>query len=347
MERKNYLSYIRAVACFCIVILHAYTMCGMVFKDTLTGNARIIINMIPYLMMWAVPCFVMVTGALLLDEKKSVDYKKVFRRYIPRVLIALIICCFLFRFLDFWMNKESFSIKLFVEPLYKFYTKTSWAHLWYLYLIVGLYLLMPAFSKIAKHSSDSEITVLIIIYVCFVSIIPIINKISGTEAAFYITTSSIFPAYLFIGHMIDSGRWKISTFVYILMFLAGLAAIVVLSCISIGNEPSAEIESITGFLGSYSFLPVVVFSTGAFGLFKSIDAKEGFISKILLTIDSCSFGIYLIHLVFLRYIYKCTGIKITNGNAFILVLGIVVITFILSFLIVWALRKIKVVQKIL
>ncbi|MCR5292717.1 MAG: acyltransferase family protein [Eubacterium sp.] len=355
MEKKSYISYIRAFACMSIVILHSFTMYGMVYKDELFGGVRKIINLIPYLMMWGVPCFVMVTGALLLSEKKEFGYKKVFCSYISRILIALFVCSYLFRLLDLWMNKESFSLRVLWEPLYKLYTGTGWAHLWYMYLVIGLYLLMPAFKKITGYSDTIELSVLILIYVLFLSVVPIINKLSGVTTAFYITTSSIFPAYLFAGHMIDSERWKVPGSVYILMTVSGIALIILISLLVIGNTPKDENQVFTAFLGSYSFLPVCIFSVGVFGIFKTYsgskerkaDGTKGILNKILLSIDGCSFGIYLIHLAFLRYAYKCTDLMNPSGIIVLKPLILSVVAFLLSYILVRLLRCIKPVRKII
>ena len=358
MYHNNKLSYIRAMSCIGIVFLHTFTMCGMAFSYELTGNKRFIVNLVPYLMMWAVPCFVMVTGALLLDKNRNISYKKVFTRYIPRVLGALVICGFIFRLLDVWMNKEQFSGRVFGEALYKIYTGTGWAHLWYLYLMIGLYLLMPFFHKIANGSSRNELSILIAIYIIFVSLVPIADDITGTDAGFYIVTNSIFPCYLFIGHMMVSGKWKVSGFVNVLNIILGITAIIVISYKAIGDTIDVASDKLTGYLGSYSFFPVILLSTGIFGLICGVktgetkepeksDSVPGIMGKILLVIDDCSIGIYLVHLIFLRYIYKCTDFTPLGKGGIISVVGIAILTFILSFILVWLLKRIKPVNKVL
>ena len=154
--------------------------------------------------MWCVPCFVMATGALLLDEKRNVTYKKIFTRYIPRILTALIICVFLFRFLDCIFEHETFGAGVITDALYKLYTGSSWAHLWYLYLLIGIYLLIPVLMNAVKSCSDSEINVFMAVCILFVSIVPVINMITGVKSGFYISINSVYPVYLLAGYMIDS-----------------------------------------------------------------------------------------------------------------------------------------------
>ncbi|MBQ8951540.1 MAG: acyltransferase [Eubacterium sp.] len=340
-ERKAYISYIRALACIGIVFLHTFTMCTMAYPDQMNGVYKEVFYLIPYLMMWAVPCFVMVTGTLLLDNAKNITYGKVFKKYIPRVLKALIICVIVFRFLDVWMNKEKFSAAVFKDMLYKFYTATSWAHLWYLYLIIGLYLLMPVFKKITENFETKDLLILCTIYVVFVSVVPLLNDMTGITTGFYITTNSIFPAYLIMGHMIDSDKFRIRKSVACICLILGAVSIVVINHIGINTGDEKVSSLISKNLGSYAFIPVLIMSVGAFSLLGQIgknkkdETTRSFFGKWLLSVDKCSFGIYLIHLVFLRYVFKCTDFNPFDHSAVPAACIFATAVFILSYGSVW------------
>lgn len=104
-------------------------------------------------MMWAVPCFVMVTGALLLDENREVSFDKLFNKYILRALGALVVFSMVFRIFDIIMDKESFGLKSILKGFYEIFTGTGWSHIWYLYLLIGLYLLLPFYKD---HKSKQQ-----------------------------------------------------------------------------------------------------------------------------------------------------------------------------------------------
>ena len=340
--RKTYISYIRAVACIGIVFLHTFTMCTVAFPDMIKEDSGTVFFLVPYLMMWAVPCFVMVTGALLLERSKDITYGKVFKKYIPRVLRALILCVIIFRFLDIWMNKESFSTAVFGDILKKLYTGKSWAHLWYLYLIIGLYLLMPAFKKITDNLETKELMILCVIYMIFVSVVPLLNDATEVTTGFYITTNSIFPAYLMIGHMIDSERVTVRRSVSVILTVIGFIGIAALEYYKAFTESEFVKNTLDKYLGSYAFIPVIILSIGVFSLFKNSASSEGkeksgnnIIGRWLLSVDKCSFGVYLIHLVFLRYVFKCTEFKPYERNGVLMTTGLAVAVFVCSYLCVW------------
>lgn len=166
-------SLLRVLACIAIIILHMFASAEILFQNVITPEQITGSNIIVNCMMWAVPCFVMVTGALLLDENREVSFDKLFNKYILRALGALVVFSMVFRIFDIIMDKESFGLKSILKGFYEIFTGTGWSHIWYLYLLIGLYLLLPFYKKIAKASSNSELKYLLVIYLIFLSLIPL------------------------------------------------------------------------------------------------------------------------------------------------------------------------------
>ena len=87
MEKKKkriyQFSYIRAVSCIAIICLHTIFTAVGIYGSTVNSNSLISYRVVMDNLMWAVPCFLMVTGALLLNRKKEVSYHKLFTGYIP------------------------------------------------------------------------------------------------------------------------------------------------------------------------------------------------------------------------------------------------------------------------
>ena len=59
-------------------------MYGTWFKDRISEAETRVTRVVPYLMMWAVPCFVMVSGVLLLDKKRNIPVSRLLTRFIDR-----------------------------------------------------------------------------------------------------------------------------------------------------------------------------------------------------------------------------------------------------------------------
>ena len=167
MKKIHYLSYLRAAACIAIIVLHTVDVAVILYQDHITNGERIASLSGVYCMMWAVPCFVMVTGALLLNKDRTITIKDVFRKYILRVVIALVAASLIFALFDMLMNREGFGVSFLARGFLNALTGSGWAHMWYLYLLIGLYLLMIFYRAVANHVSDKEYRYLLIVYVVF------------------------------------------------------------------------------------------------------------------------------------------------------------------------------------
>ena len=344
MTSKNHIlgySYLRAVACIAIIVLHTVYSTVLLYGNELGKWDTAISMVIVDCMMWAVPCFIMVTGALLLDPKRTITYKKLFRKYIFRIFAALILFGMFFRIFDMLMDKEPVNIKGFLQGIYEIFTGTSWSHIWYLYLLIGLYLLLPFYKKIADNSGKNEIKYLLGIYVLFLSILPLL-QLWNLNCGFYIHVSTIYPFYLFCGYAISKYIIQPSKAISLLLFVIGTVLIMIFTIIRwLCNMPGLEI-----FWGYSSFL-VIIQAIGLFSLLKDVEERGLRILKwILIKIDACSFGIYLIHMIFVRLVLRYMEFNpYKNGGviAFIvLVLGILIISYIVT----WILKKIPFLKSI-
>lgn len=57
------------------------------------------------------------------------------------MLIALVVFCLLFRALEILVNHEPVNAETLLSGFYEIFSGTSWSHVWYLYLMIGIYLL--------------------------------------------------------------------------------------------------------------------------------------------------------------------------------------------------------------
>ena len=203
-KRVIQLSAMRVLACVGIVILHTVFAANEYFAGSVSAGENMASRMVENNMMWAVPVFVMVTGVLQLDPAKPLTLRKLYGRYVLRILIALIACCLVFRIFDMIMDGEAFTPAGVLQAFTELITARCWGHLWYLYLLIGLYVLLPFYRKLTEHCTDQELLYLCGAYLLFVSIIPMIEGF-GIHVGFYISESIIYPLYLFLGYMIFTG----------------------------------------------------------------------------------------------------------------------------------------------
>lgn len=343
VQRKEigYVTHLRALACIAIVVLHTF-YAAIAYTPDLT--ARTTALTVRNLMLWAVPCFVMVTGTLLLDAQRHVTYRKLFRKYIPRMVIALLAFSILFELLDAAMGGEKIRLVTLADGLKNAVLGQSWAHMWYLYLMIALYLLLPFYRKIAAALEKRDAYYLIGVFLVFLSLLPLLEAMIGTNTAFYICVYSVYPLYLFLGYAIAQ---KLVACPHWLWILLAVGATVAMGILTVFSTVFAW-EKLAGQLTSYAFPLIVLQAAGIHGWMATAKAKmPGWLDWILRQIDNCSFGIYLIHMVFLKFVMVYWGWNpyVHGGTGMVVLVTIAV--FLCSFAVVWLLKKIPGLKQLL
>ena len=325
-KRVIQLSAMRVLACVGIVILHTVFAANEYFAGSVSAGENMASRMVENNMMWAVPVFVMVTGVLQLDPAKPLTLRKLYGRYVLRILIALIACCLVFRIFDMIMDGEAFTPAGVLQAFTELITARCWGHLWYLYLLIGLYVLLLYLCGA---------------YLLFVSIIPMIEGF-GIHVGFYISESIIYPLYLFLGYMIFTGRLRISGRAGLLLLIAATLCILILDYMKYGLS-----IDVPGELFGYASPVVIVQTMGVFTVLSKDWGCPDACSRFLETVDGCSFGIYLIHMVFIRLLFRYMQIDPYQGIAVINFVLIVLGLLIVSFVITWVLKRIPGVRWVL
>ena len=342
-QRKESLSHIRAVSCMAVVVLHTFFACfGFVGSATASYKATVLIR---NLMFWAVPCFVMVTGALLLDPKREISYKKVFRKYIPRMVAALVLFSLVFLCVDLgfgFMKWSKDTIPSFLKSLLT--GQGQWSHMWYLYTMIGLYLILPLLHAFVKNSDRKGVGALALIFLFFLSVLPLLEDIFEIDVGIYLP---VYPLYLLLGRVfgaeqgedggeVTTGKRKLG--LYILLVLVFIAGMSICTLLYLNKDITKLREMVTG----YSFPLTVVGAVGVFGLIHALGGKN----RVLSFIDKHAFGIYLIHMIPLKILaVKKLFNPYDIGVWFVFVVAVGV--FLLSLLVTYLLRLIPIVRKIL
>lgn len=340
-DRFTQLSLMRVIACVGIIVLHTVFAANEYYAAKITFSENLVSRMVENNMMWAVPAFVMVTGVLQLNPQKPLTLRKLYRKYILRVLIALICCCIIFRIFDMIMDGETFSVAGVLQAFVELVTAKCWGHLWYLYLLIGLYILLPFYRMIMERASEKELRYLCLVYFVFVSIFPMIESY-GVHIGFYISESIIYPLYLLLGYMIFYGMIRISRGKGIALIAA--STIVILGMDWLKYTSTMDIPS---ELFGYASPFVIVQTIGVFAVICNCKTVEGRSSRILEVLDKCSFGIYLIHMVFIRTIFRYIGWNPFDSLPLVTLALAVIGIFLVSFAVTWILRKVPAVNRVL
>jgi len=322
----------------------------MTYGNAVTTGNRIMLISVRNSMMWAVPCFVMASGALLLDKKRTLTPKKLFGKYLFRMLIALIAFSALFSLFDCILINHSSPSAFVKDMLSDIFLGTGWEHMWYIYLMIAIYLMLPIYKIISANAEPKDLKYLLAVYCVGLSIIPFIETISGKKLPFYICVYTIYPLYLFLGYALHTGIIKLPKNASALMFLISTGIAVMLTAYCLSPEPNSEatVSKIKQLLNVYNFPLYIVTSIGAYGFMRRTRNKEfPVLDSIAAELDSCSFGIYLIHMAVLKFIYAVLKFNPFNNGGTIAVIGVCIVTLAVSYVITKLLKFVPYVKTII
>lgn len=341
MKRIHSYSYIRAIACIGIIFIHVLTS-GIAKYGALNSTAaNIAYWSVVDCIKWCVPCFFMVSGMLLLNPEKEISYKYLFSKYIYRVLMALILFGTVFTVLDFIFSDDH-TVRSFLIGWSEVLTGSSWAHLWYLYALIGIYLLLPFYKMIAGQARERDLRYLLIVYVIFLSILSFFSN-AGYKSGFYIHVSSIYPFWFFYGYYLKTYGFKKNRAFYAALALIGTALLILLTVMRRGYG-----LEILDPLFNYSSIVVMLQTTGIVGFLYKSGTKEGTVyDRVLCCIDRHSFGIYLMHMIPIWIAYTRIDWDPFAHGGFFGVILLAAVSFAAAMILDVILKKIPGMKKIL
>ena len=251
-------------------------------------------------MWWGVPCFLMITGWLLLSPDKDISYKKIYGQYIPRMLIVLVIFAIPFSMMELIFDTHSFEFNQILTATYNVLIGNTWAHLWYIYALIGIYILLPIWKIFISKAKKQDVYYITLIYIIFLMICPILDLFDfNISSSLRIDIATIYPCWMFLGYIFSKKWLSISRkFAGVILFLSVVLQII-LTVLNSMNDLKVEI------FFSYTSIIVLFQASAIFFLVTQLKLKKNSITrKILLQIGDKSFGIYIIHMLFVNVFYK-------------------------------------------
>lgn len=318
----------RVAACFMVILVH----CTEPFY--LGGDGSLLLtktdafwsSFFDSFVRSCVPLFIIASSYLQFPIHYSTG--EFFRRRAVRILIPFIIWTTVYAFV--WGAPAENFRNLLLNFNY------SAGHLWFVYMLIGIYLLMPILSPWAEKVEKKELQIYLGIW-AFTTMIPLIRDwaAGGSVSVIYgpsgLPRQALFPlwgeaswnaygtfyyfsgfiGYLLLGlyfrKFVGEISWKKTLFISIPSFLAGFA-------VSFAGFIRRVMETSDGIFPTGGLVEkavwwettwcndtigVALMAVAWILMFKKIKSEGCFYQKILLPVSKASYGIYLIHLLIL------------------------------------------------
>lgn len=348
-KKLIWIELLRILACFGVIVLH---MGSQHFRDIPVDSfSWMVSNFYHGITRFAVACFVMISGCLYLDEKRSWTPKKVMKTFLP---IGVSFAFWQFFYAAFRILKagqiEIFSVEAF-KKICIMMTK-SYFHLWYLPMLLGLVLITPFIWKIVNGDKGKQWSEFLLVLFFLFHIIPnTVNDFTFPYKEYIIKIMNLvkpdlitgYVGYFVLGHYLSKYNIsrKIEAVIYTVSIFSAGYSIYLCQYYSLQSGKATQ-----AFYENFTFAALFM-SMGVFLLFKNHVSRIAWNEKaerIITVIGSHTFGIYLIHAL-IRELFNMSGINTLSFNTLAAIPAIAVAIFVISFIIAFILKKIPIIGK--
>jgi surface polysaccharide O-acyltransferase-like enzyme len=252
-----------------------------------------------------VPLFIMISGALLLDRSKVEGAKVLFQKRILKIVIPLIAWSFIYAIFVLHQSYDLAGIWLIIKQIY---SGQVMFHLLFMYIILGLYLVIPIFKIYTDNASLKNKLYFLALWFFAVAIAPTIGKLYNLDCGIFFTIVTGFIGYYLLGLLLKKNDVAWSTYKKI-----RVSILFIILCYLIGEMgvyyliERAKIPD--EFFYQYLAPNIIVMSVAVLFLIKTFShyidyacEKSLIMKTTLTTFREITYGIYFVHVIVLFYL---------------------------------------------
>ncbi len=320
-----------------------------------------------------VPLFVMLTGALLLQPSKNESLSAFFKKRWARIGLPWIFWGGAYFAWDFLVEHQAFTSNAIIQglltgPYYQF---------WYLYMLLGLYLLTPILRILLAHADQTIVKYLLILWVLGASIIPVFSLVTTYQLNNTVFTITGYVGYFVLGTYLLTLQIRRSTLSIFTVFGIALTAIgTYLLAATIGGgtmyffqqylSPTIILASAMVFLliitikpssaqknispPKPSSAPTLMFLSSSTQVEAQKDISPFKGNKLIKVISQNSLPIFLFHVMVLESLQRGYFGFAINGNTINSIIGVPLMTVIVLFVslaLILLLKKVPYLKKLI
>jgi len=340
---------IRTLAIALVVLLHA-------------SNDTLQVSSMPFAYWWTavvykslalscVPLFVLLSGALLLQPAKLNEPIRVFlKKRLSRIGLAFAFWSAVYLAWSFYITQTPVTLSNIGQGILYDLFSGAYYQFWFIYLIVGLYLITPILRVIIASGNWRVIRYLILLWFVGVAVVPLIQLASG-----YTLNSTVFVIGGWVGYFVlGSYLQRIKLRSAILYGLLIICFVWTLFGIWLMNYPFSGLQQ-NFFFFDYLTANVIIGSAALFMILIKLrpdwpGSNHKITSRIAQAISMNTLPIFLFHVIILesfeRGFFGFT-LSVTTLNPLVEIPLISVLTLFVTLGLVLLMRKVPVLKKLI
>lgn len=344
---------IRTVAIILVILLHA----------SIEGNPNLSIMSPQGVQLWwtsnvydsiartAVPLFVMLTGFLLLQPIKADEPLRVFfKKRWNRIGIPVLFWGAIFFAWDFLVKGQALTPIFVLQGV----LTGPYVHFWYVYVLIGLYLITPLLRVIVAHADWRIIRYFLFLWFIGTGVFSLFTLYSNISSQMVWFRDNVFLFTGFVGYFV-LGAYVTKLRLRSSILYLGLILSTVWTIIGTYYLVGTLGERYSQFFLDASSFSVIIASVTLFLIIATIPnqtivTKFPRGSRILKAISENTLPIYLFHVIILETLqqgYLGLKISVTNMNPIIEVPIVTAVTLLVCLAIIIPLKKVPYVKRII
>ena len=311
MKQRNYnYDIMRVLACIMIICMHAP-------MPSVAANG-IILSTISYFTAPGLCLFFVISGSLLLPIKT--DTKTFLQKRLGKVIMPTLVFTILYISLNYFINgKQDILRSVLSIP----FSAQGHGVLWFMYTLIGLYLISPIISKWLDAATKKEVEFYLLLWVitlCYPILKLFVNINEGDTGVLYYFSGYI--GYFVLGYYLRKYSDAITLKKLIIPDIIAITAPIVCKIMNI------EVDFYSMFW--YLSIFIALLCTTIYVLTNKVKIKNEKVIGLFQLISNLSFGIYLIHIAVMRFFIWKLDFIININNYIIQWIMVVGLTFIIS-----------------
>lgn len=284
----------RLIAIFIVILLHVsvgvpYVVEGGSLLWYYTTATDVLVRC-------CVPLFVMISGALLLEPSKKESVSDFYRKRFSRIFIPILFWSVFYIIWGYFREnvQTPFTASYVIEKLA---SGKPYYHLWFMYMLLGLYAFTPVFRAVVAYLTTKELVFFIMLAFGIETIQAMYEALYVGESNLFLTWFLTYTPFYFTGYLVRHCAPTVSTAKLGLITLAIAIASPVLATSVAEHLP----RYVAYFYKNLNIMNILLAVSFMFLLSRMDKPLLG--AKLTGEIAKLTFGIYLVHMIPLAYLH--------------------------------------------
>lgn len=208
MSRRNNYDLLRVISTIAVIAIHVSSKWyRQVAEDVIELGMAARPNHPMAIAVWnlcarfAVPCFLMLSGAFLLDNSDNQNYRSFYYKSFQKIGVPTLVFSILYVLYQIPICLLSGGVAKLTKLALEVFKGAPMYHMWYLYMLIGVYALVPLTVRFKESITEGTFHKVALVFFILANISLIMSK--GVELEWDVGRSFEYLSYFMLGYSIQ------------------------------------------------------------------------------------------------------------------------------------------------